>query len=245
MPRYIVLADGDNELPVDLDNVLMPRDARARGAAAGRRVVDRDGPGARPAVRPGPEGRFTPRGGRAVRPREPRRSRAAHSPPAAATSASARFPPGSEWLYVKLYTGTATADRCCARRRAPSSACASRRRRRPVVLHPLRRPRLPPAAALPRRSRTGCCARRCPRCTARRHRCSRTASCGTSSSTPTSARSSATAARPGSSWPSASSSADSDAVLAIVAPAHRRRRRGAAVAGGACAALTCCSTTSG
>jgi thiopeptide-type bacteriocin biosynthesis protein len=39
------------------------------------------------------------------------------SPPArpAATSCTRRFPPGSEWLYLKLFTGTATADQVLRR----------------------------------------------------------------------------------------------------------------------------------
>lgn len=112
LPRLALLADGDNELLVDFENILSvetfldlveDRD-RARLAEL---YPDPDRLCAR-----GPEGRFVheilvPF---VVRPREarPAQSRPGRSQPAPALRRS--FPPGSEWLYVKLYTGTSTAD---------------------------------------------------------------------------------------------------------------------------------------
>lgn len=112
LPRLIALADADNELLVDLDNVLSIETFLDV-------VEDRDrarllefypGPDELPAQ--GPEGRFVhelvvpfvrkPRGTQAARPQGSGRIEAA--------PIRRSFPPGTEWLYAKLYTGTATAD---------------------------------------------------------------------------------------------------------------------------------------
>jgi len=109
LPRWLVLAAGDNELPIDLDNPLMA--AAFADEVAGKtyaRLVELFPAPERLVVR-GPEGgfaneivlMFTRDGTPAPVPRvEP------------APSAVRRvFPPGSEWLYAKLYCGEATADR--------------------------------------------------------------------------------------------------------------------------------------
>jgi thiopeptide-type bacteriocin biosynthesis protein len=109
MPRHVVLADGDNELAVDLDNVLsietLAHEVRARTAASFAEMV----PGPGQLCASGPEGLFThqvivP----FVRSAPPPTAQPADRH--VATSCPRRFPPGSEWLYVKLFTGTATAD---------------------------------------------------------------------------------------------------------------------------------------
>jgi thiopeptide-type bacteriocin biosynthesis protein len=116
LPRRIALVDADNELLVDLDNVLSIEtfidviEDRDRA----RLVEFFPGPDQMPAA--GPEGRFLnevliPF---ARKPREAPAGEAAARPPRAPMDAAAAvrrsFPPGSEWLYAKLYTGTATAD---------------------------------------------------------------------------------------------------------------------------------------
>ena len=110
LPRHVALADADNELVADLENVLsveaLARQLKRRRAAAFVELL----PGPEGLCASGPEGRFThqivmpfvrssshPSPGRAVAP-----------PPG---TAPRRFPPGSEWLYLKLFTGSATADR--------------------------------------------------------------------------------------------------------------------------------------
>jgi thiopeptide-type bacteriocin biosynthesis protein len=109
LPRYVVLADGDNELLVDLDNVLsleaLAHEVRGRDFAPLVELV----PATDQMCASGPEGPFAHQVivpfVRAVPPpaAQPRRR-------PATTSCARRFPPGSEWLYVKLFTGTATAD---------------------------------------------------------------------------------------------------------------------------------------
>jgi lantibiotic biosynthesis protein len=122
LPRYVVLADGDNELLVDLDNVLsleaLAHEVRGRDFAPLVELV----PAPDQLCASGPEGPFAHQVivpfVRAVPPpaAQPRRR-------PATTSCARRFPPGSEWLYVKLFTGTATADQVL--RRTASAVKAS------------------------------------------------------------------------------------------------------------------------
>ncbi|HEX6202965.1 MAG TPA: thiopeptide-type bacteriocin biosynthesis protein, partial [Thermoanaerobaculia bacterium] len=111
VPRWVVLPEGDNELAVDLDNALAVDAflALVRGRPAAQ--VTELYPGPEELCAESPEGRFThevvvP----FVRRREPTHWRP--RPPVVVTPGVERgFPPGSEWLTAKLYTGTATADR--------------------------------------------------------------------------------------------------------------------------------------
>jgi thiopeptide-type bacteriocin biosynthesis protein len=119
MPRYVALTDGDNELVVDLDNVLsletLAREVRGRASVPLVEMI----PGPDQLCVTGPEGRFTHQ----VIVPFVRSSRPATQPPAAtqpsarpaATACTRRFPPGSEWLYVKLFAGTATSDQVLRR----------------------------------------------------------------------------------------------------------------------------------
>jgi thiopeptide-type bacteriocin biosynthesis protein len=113
LPRWVALADADNELPIDLDNVLAVDTLveLLKGRAQAMLVELFPGPDQLCAC--GPEGRFVHElvvpfvgcGG------EPPRRRSALSPrPQCTISPHRSFPPGSEWLYAKLYTGPATAD---------------------------------------------------------------------------------------------------------------------------------------
>ena len=125
MPRFVALEDGDNLLPIDLDNVL--------GVETLIHLIkDRPGatlvemfPGPDALCAEGPEGRFVqelvvP----FIRPRpaEPERlpvaPRISMEEPRPSTPVRS-FLPGSEWLYLKLYTGSATADRLLSRAVAP------------------------------------------------------------------------------------------------------------------------------
>ena len=119
IPRLVSLADGDNELLIDLENILSVEtflDLIEERAQARLAEVY---PGPDRLCARGPEGRFlhellVPL---VVRPREAARAAVAargeapeKGEPAAAPAIRRSFPPGSEWLYVKLYTGTSTAD---------------------------------------------------------------------------------------------------------------------------------------
>lgn len=108
LPRWVGLADGDNVLPVDLDDVLhldaFARAIRGRDGVSLVELLELED-GATPAVS-GPEGGFVHE---LVVPftaaEEPLPAPRVDLPRAVRGVA-----PGSEWLYLKLYSGTATAD---------------------------------------------------------------------------------------------------------------------------------------
>lgn len=111
LPRYVALADRDQQLVIDLDNVLsiaaLAHQLRGRRQA----VLVEMFPDPDELCVTGPEGRFVhelvvP----FVRAAPPRPESDETAPPATRSSVRRRFPPGSEWLYAKLYTGTGTAD---------------------------------------------------------------------------------------------------------------------------------------
>jgi thiopeptide-type bacteriocin biosynthesis protein len=109
LPRWIALADADNELVTDLGNALsveaLLHHLRRREQATLIELF----PSPDELCAHGPEGRFTheiviP----FVRVTEGRTSNRRAAPREAVQR---RFSPGSEWLYAKLYTGNGTADR--------------------------------------------------------------------------------------------------------------------------------------
>jgi class I lanthipeptide synthase len=111
LPRYVALADYDNELVIDLDNVLsvaaLAHQLRGRGQA----VLVEMFPGPDALCVTGPEGHFVhelvvP----FVQGAPPRPDPDNAAPQATGSAVRRRFPPGSEWLYAKLYTGAGTAD---------------------------------------------------------------------------------------------------------------------------------------
>ncbi len=135
LPRFVALVDGDNELPLDLDNVLCVEILIDRIKGQDEAIFVELFPPPDSLCARGPEGRYTHEiivpfvRTKAEEPTEaptsPRRftvydSLARRSLAKAARSTIARcFPPGSEWLYMKLYTGTATADRVLCETIAP------------------------------------------------------------------------------------------------------------------------------
>jgi lantibiotic biosynthesis protein len=111
LPRYVALADRDQELVIDLDNVLsvaaLVHQLRGRRQAA---VVEMF-PGPDALCVTGPEGHFVhelvvP----FVQVAPPRPEPGNAAPHATRSLVRRRFSPGSEWFYAKLYTGTGTAD---------------------------------------------------------------------------------------------------------------------------------------
>ena len=121
LPRLVALADTDNELLADLDNVLsieaLAHQVRRRGAAS---IVELWPAGDQLCVS-GPEGRFAhqvvvpfTRPPAPVQP-DPPGETACPRTGGLSVPAVRQFPPGSEWLYAKLYAGPATADRILLR----------------------------------------------------------------------------------------------------------------------------------
>jgi lantibiotic biosynthesis protein len=109
LPRWTVLVDGDNELLVDLDNALSIDAFLATAARRPRVDLTELAPGPDELCVAGPEGRFLHE---LLIPRVLRREPSPRRVPAPPSRPVVRaFPPGSEWLYAKLYTGTSTADR--------------------------------------------------------------------------------------------------------------------------------------
>jgi class I lanthipeptide synthase len=111
LPRYVALSDLDQDLVIDLDNVLSVAALahQLRGRRQALLVEMFPGPDALCAT--GPEGRFVhelvvP----FVQVAPPRSGQGKAAPQATRSLVRRRFPPGSEWLYAKLYTGTGTAD---------------------------------------------------------------------------------------------------------------------------------------
>ncbi len=112
LPRWICLVDGDNVLPIDLDNVLgvdtFVRTARHRGDV----LLEELFPGPDELVATAPDGRHAME---VVIPLV-RTAPVAPAPPAAVGTSEPPvlrrvFPPGTEWSFLKLYAGSATADR--------------------------------------------------------------------------------------------------------------------------------------
>ena len=113
IPRLATLTDGDNELLIDFENVLSVETFLDLVEERDRARLSELYPDPDRLVARGPEGRFLheiliPF---VTLPRESTRVAAREATGAAGAPALRRsFPPGSEWLYVKLYTGTSTAD---------------------------------------------------------------------------------------------------------------------------------------
>jgi lantibiotic biosynthesis protein len=112
MPRFMLLVDGDNELAVDWTNIVMidafTAIAHERGAVLDEMLP---APGELP-VR-GPEGRFTNEILLPFVRKQPAERRWKMGTPASYAVTRA-FPPGSEWLFLKIYCGYATEDRLIA-----------------------------------------------------------------------------------------------------------------------------------
>ena len=126
LPRYVGLqTDGDESLPLDLENVLGV-DALAQLANPGASLVELFPAPDEMSVR-GPEGRYVHE---LVVPfiRKAARRECMRTAPALPVIAVARetrsFPPGGEWFYVRLFGGPATADRLLTESVAPLARAA-------------------------------------------------------------------------------------------------------------------------
>jgi thiopeptide-type bacteriocin biosynthesis protein len=116
LPRWVALAAADNELPIDLDNVLAVDTLLELVKTQDQSTLVELFPAPDQLWARGPEGRFVqelvvP----FVRKAEPSTNAELRSPalrtPSSELGSPRSFPPGSEWLYAKLYTGPAMLDR--------------------------------------------------------------------------------------------------------------------------------------
>jgi len=111
LPRFIVIAAGDNELPIDLDNPMLAAAFADELSGMKRvRLVEAFPALDRLPVR-GPEGLFS---NEAVltftRAPEPAPAAAAAPVAPAVPAIRRQFVPGSEWLYAKIYCGESSLD---------------------------------------------------------------------------------------------------------------------------------------
>ena len=111
LPRYVVLADRDHGLVIDLNNVLSVEALVHHLGGRRQAVLVEMFPGPDELCVTGPEGRFVHElvvpFVQAAPPLPASDDVARHATP---SPVRRRFPPGSEWLYAKLYAGTGTAD---------------------------------------------------------------------------------------------------------------------------------------
>ncbi len=112
LPRLLVIAAGDNELPIDLDNPLLAAAFADELSGADHVEITEMFPAPDRTVVEGPEGAFA---NEIVvmftRQREPDRPIAPRFAPSRAPTSRRELGPGSDWLYAKIYCGESTADR--------------------------------------------------------------------------------------------------------------------------------------
>ncbi|WNG15063.1 lantibiotic dehydratase [Cystobacter fuscus] len=116
LPRFIALEEGDQLLPVDLDNVLSVDTLVQRIKDRSRVTLVELFPRPEELCAHGPEGRFhhevvVPFGRTPPAPAELRRLHEAPVPAPRSELPARAFLPGSEWLDARISTGAATADR--------------------------------------------------------------------------------------------------------------------------------------
>ncbi len=116
LPRFLVIASGDNELPVDLDNPLLARmfadELSGQRAAT---VIELFPAPDRLAVT-GPEGGFA---NELVLTFTRTKKPAATAPLVSSRAVQRSFAPASAWLYAKIYCGESTSDRVLREAIAP------------------------------------------------------------------------------------------------------------------------------
>jgi lantibiotic biosynthesis protein len=124
VPRHAAVVEVDNVLPLDLESALGAEAFVHLAKQGGSVVLQEVFPGPEDLWVHGPEGRFTHELIVPFVATTPSTAEAASAPGrqrrvATSHGVSRTFPPGSEWLYAKLYSGPATADRVLRRVVAP------------------------------------------------------------------------------------------------------------------------------
>ena len=108
LPRFLVIASGDNELPVDLENPLLARMfADELSGQRGAMLIELF-PAPDRVVVTGPEGGFA---NELVLTFTRTRKQPATAPLVESRAVQRSFGPASKWLYAKIYCGESTADR--------------------------------------------------------------------------------------------------------------------------------------
>lgn len=110
LPRFVTLVDGDNELLLDFHNVLGLDSVVELIKNREEILLSEVLPAPDELCAEGPEGRFFHE---LVVPLVQKRpaARSIGEPSVSVPALRRSFPPGSEWLYAKIYTGSGTADR--------------------------------------------------------------------------------------------------------------------------------------
>lgn len=119
IPRRIVLTDGDNQIPFDLTNILSVETFVSLIRSRDKCTVHEFFPPPEAAALSGPEGGyahevvvpFVKKAPTSAEVIAPVQTRPVRREVTADASVARVFTPGSEWLYAKLYTGAAQADR--------------------------------------------------------------------------------------------------------------------------------------
>jgi thiopeptide-type bacteriocin biosynthesis protein len=118
LPRWVALVEGDNQLPVDLDNVLSAESFVHLLKSDSAATLEEVHLGPEGLCVEGPDGRYThelivPFVRQAPEDVPSRKARSARAPAlqrSEAESITRRLIPGSDWLYAKLYTSPELAD---------------------------------------------------------------------------------------------------------------------------------------
>ena len=109
LPRWMLLADGDNELPLDFDNPLMLEALWGLVRTREEATLVEDFSGSQGLLAVGPQGAYTQELVLPflAMPEAP----AVATPRPALAGAPVRHSPGSEWLFAKLYAGQHTTEK--------------------------------------------------------------------------------------------------------------------------------------
>lgn len=111
LPRFVVLSEADNHLLVDLDQALWVETLHHLVSGRPSFTLTECFPDPGQALLEGPEGRFTHELVIPFEAAPPWRVEPQPLPPLPTTLGMPVYPPGSEWLYLKLYCGPSSADR--------------------------------------------------------------------------------------------------------------------------------------
>jgi len=126
-PRFVLVTESDNRMPIDLDNVLCVEVLADLAARRNGATLQEMFPRPEALFASGPEGRFVhelivP----FVQPRAPKPARLRRARLRSEMNRS--FPPGTEWMYAKLFTSEYSADRVLREVVAPLKRIATERR---------------------------------------------------------------------------------------------------------------------